>query len=83
MNLWEALQKANQSKRKVFLSYYHHDDEYYRKRFEQLFGHLFINKSVQAGDINTDSSADYIKQLIQKDYISDASVLVVLIGPKT
>jgi hypothetical protein len=70
-------------KHKVFVSYYHQDDEYYRIQFEQLFGHLFINKSVKPGDIDTDISTDYIKKLIQDNHISDASVLAVLVGPKT
>ena len=68
---------------KVFLSYYHKDDAEYRKRFKSLFGHLFEDKSVEPGDINTDVSDEYIKRLIQEDYITDASVLVVLIGAKT
>jgi hypothetical protein len=68
---------------KVFVSYYHKDDEYYRNRFEELFGHLFINKSVEPGDIDTDLSTEYIKRLIQQNYITDTSVLVVLVGPKT
>jgi hypothetical protein len=38
---------------------------------------------VRSGDISTDVSADYIKRLIQEDYISDSSVLLVLIGPNT
>lgn len=70
-------------KHKVFVSYYHKDDEKYRNRFEKLFGDLFISKSVEPGDIDTDVSADYIKRLIQKDYISDASVIIVLVGAKT
>jgi len=68
---------------KVFVSYYHKDDEYYKDRFEELFGHLFINKSVEPGEIDTDDSTDYIKRLIQEDYLSDTSVLVVLVGQKT
>jgi hypothetical protein len=35
------------------------------------------------GDINTDVSTEYIKQLIQKGFLSDTTVLVVLIGNKT
>lgn len=70
-------------KHKLFISYYHKDDEYYRNKFEELFGDLFINKSVHSGDINTDSSTEYIKRLIRENYISDSSVIVVLIGPKT
>lgn len=68
---------------KVFLSYYHRDDQYYKNLFENKYKHLFINKSVGLGDISTDVSTEYIKRLIQQDYISDSSVLVVLIGPNT
>ena len=71
------------TRHKVFIIYYHKDDQYYRNRFEDLFGHLFINKSVKPGDIDTDDSAEYIKRLIQQNYIEDISVLVVLVGPKT
>ncbi|MFH0776460.1 MAG: TIR domain-containing protein [Patescibacteria group bacterium] len=71
-------------KHKVFLSYYHNDDQWYKDRIEDLFGHLFINKSVQDGDIDTDVSTEYIKQLIQSDdYLANASVLIVLCGPNT
>ena len=70
-------------RRKVFISYYHKDDQGYRDHLEKFFGHLFISKSVQPGDINTDVSTEYIKRLIQGDYISDASVVLVLLSPKT
>lgn len=68
---------------KVFVSYYHKDDQAYRDAFERAFGHLFISKSVQPGDIVTDVSTEYIKRLIQEEYISDASVVIVLVGAKT
>ena len=71
------------TRHKVFISYYHKDDQPYKDAFEKAFSHFFINKSVQDGDINTDVSTEYIKQLIQKDFITDASVLVVLFGPNT
>lgn len=71
------------TRHKVFISYYHNDDQYYRNRFEQLFGHLFISKSVNPGDIETDLSTEYIKRLIQQGYISDTSVIIVLVGQKT
>lgn len=71
------------TKHKLFISYYHKDDEYYRDRFEELFGDLFINKSVQYGDIDSDLSTDYIKRLIRENYISDTSVVVVLVGKNT
>ena len=73
------------TRHKVFISYYHKDDEkyMYREKFEESFGHIFINKSVEEGDIAPDNSDGYIKRLIQQNYITDTSVLVVLIGPKT
>lgn len=71
------------TRRKTFISYYHRDDEQYRIRFETAFSDLIIPKSVHAGDINTDNSAEYIKQLIQNDYLADTTVLVVLVGRKT
>lgn len=72
----------NGTRRKLFISYYN-EDQYYRDRFEKLFGHLFVNKSVKPGDIGTDLSTEYVKRLIQRDYITDTSVVVVLVGPNT
>jgi len=71
------------TKRKTFVSYYHSDDQNYREKFENLFGDLVISKSVEDEDIDSDNSDGYIKQLIQKGYLSDTTILVVLIGPKT
>lgn len=71
------------SKHKVFLSYYHQDDEPYRDAFEQKFGGLFIAKSVHPGDIDSDLGDEYIKRLIQEGYISDSSIVLVLVGAKT
>lgn len=71
------------TKHKVFISYYHKDDEEYRNQFEDLFGDIFINKSVKEGDINSELSDEYIKRLIREEYISDSSVVVVLVGPHT
>ncbi len=67
---------------KVFLCFHHHD-EYYKGRFEKLFGNIFINRSVMPNEINTDVSAEYIKRLIREDYITYSSVMVVLIGQRT
>lgn len=73
----------NITKRKTFLSYYHKDDQAYKQYFENLFGDLIVNKSVQEGDIKSDNSDDYIKKLIQDGYLSDTTVLVVLLGKNT
>jgi len=68
---------------KVFISYYHEEDQRYKNYIDTHLSAGIINKSVQSGDINTDNSDEYIKRLIREDYISDASVVIVLIGPKT
>lgn len=77
------LKNSDSDKHKVFISYYHKDDQFYRDKFEELFGNIFINKSVEDGDIDDDNSDEYIKRLIQDEYISDCSVVVVLCGPNT
>ena len=74
---------GTETKHKVFISYHHKNDSYYKERFEELFKDTFILKSVNDGDIDSDNSDDYIKKLIQKDYLSDSSVLVVLVGSAT
>lgn len=75
--------KAQGVKHKVFLSYYHRDDQSYRDAFEKKFADVYITKTVQPGEIRSDNQAEYIKRLIQDGYIEDASIIVVLVGPKT
>lgn len=79
---WYLVPK-NSIRRKTFVSYYHEDDQDYRTKFENLFGDLIVSKSVEDGEIDSDNSDGYIKQLIQKDFLKDTTVLVVLIGNKT
>lgn len=80
---WQFKLPLNDTKRKTFVSYYHRDNKVDRTKFENLFGDLIVSKSVEDGDIDSDNSDEYIKQLIQKEYLFDTTVLVVLIGPKT
>ena len=68
---------------KNFISYYHKEDEVYRTYFETAFKDAFINKSVQPGEIDPDNSSEYVKRLILEDYITDASVVTVLVGANT
>jgi len=70
-------------KRKCFISYYYGDDKEYKKQFYNLTSDLFTHKSVEEGDIDSENSADYVKQLINQNYLDDVTVLIVLIGPKT
>ena len=63
---WAFKLPKNITKRKTFVSYYHNDDQHFRERFENIFADLIVSKSVEEGDIDSDNSDDYIKQLIQK-----------------
>lgn len=80
---WYKALPQNLITHKTFVSYYHKDDESYRKKFDNLFDDLVLSKSVELGDIDSDNSADYVKQLINGEYLNDTTVLVVLIGANT
>lgn len=43
---------------KVFVSYHHQNDWYYRDEFETIFSNVIISKSVQDGDIDPNLSDD-------------------------
>jgi hypothetical protein len=72
-----------ETKHSVFISYYHNKDEYWRQYFEQIFGNLFINKSIKIGDIDKKLNAQIVREYIYTNYIAGVSVLVVLVGEKT
>lgn len=61
------------NKHKVFISYFHEDDQWYKENLEENHAYSMISKSVGDGEINSDIADDYIQRLIQKDYISDTS----------
>ena len=68
---------------KVFISFYHKDDQAYKEYIDKYLSGNIINKSVVDGEYSTDNSDEYIKRLIREDKISDSSVVVVLVGPNT
>ncbi|MDN3657831.1 TIR domain-containing protein [Ferruginibacter paludis] len=80
---WDFKLPQALTRRKTFLSYYHHDDQAFRESFQKITTDLITSISVENNDIDSDNSDEYIKQLIQKDYICDITVLIVLVGPKT
>lgn len=71
------------TKRNVFISYYHLEDENYRNAFENMFGDLFINQSVKKDEIDSENGDEYISHLIHDGCLKDTTVLVVLVGPNT
>lgn len=73
----------NKTKHKVFISFYHQDDQYYKNYIDKYLSENIINKSVMPGEYDSDNSDEYIKRLIREDKVSDSSVVVVLVGPNT
>ena len=70
-------------KHKVFVSY-HHDDQRYKDHFVRMMEHHFVDKSIEDGDINDDClKTETVRQKIRDEFIQDATVTVVLIGPCT
>lgn len=70
-------------KHKVFISYYHHDDQKYKKFIDKYLSRNIINKSVLVGEYDSDNSDEYIKRLIREEKVSDSTVVVVLVGPNS
>ena len=73
---------ATTEKHKIFVSF-HNADLQHRQAFDQQFGEHFISMSVDFGDIEPESSDDYIKRLIQEEHIVGSSVLFALYGAET
>jgi hypothetical protein len=70
---------------KVFISYYHNDDQYYKNellRQNELSGdYAFVDWSVHENEIDyTDLTSERIRQIIRDYYIKDATVLLLLFG---
>lgn len=80
---------SSRVRHKVFLSY-HHDDQYELNKFIRKFDHerdVFIARAVgshETTDRLIDSNKpDYVMRRIRQDVLSDSTVTVVFIGPKT
>lgn len=70
-------------KHKVFISFYHKDDEWYKEYIDNYLSDNIINKSVMDGEYDPENSDAYVKRLIREEKISGTSVVVVLVGPNT
>lgn len=73
----------NIPRHKVFISF-HHEDSYFRDRFAKVMDGDIVDKSVRDGDIDGNNmNVMAIRQKIRDNFIRDATVTVVLIGPRT
>lgn len=60
------------TKHKVFISFYHKDDQKYKEYIDKYLSGNIINKSVSDGEYDSDNCDEYIKRLIREDKVSDA-----------
>ena len=68
---------------KVFVSF-HHEDQCDKDLFATMMEDDIVDKSVEDGDIDDDnSSTETIRRKIRDEFIRDATVTVVLVGPCT
>ena len=74
------------NRHKVFISYYHDDDQFYKNEIEKWneIHNLFDDYSVNEGDIDdTYLTDEAIRVKIRDEYIKDATVLILLCGRNT
>lgn len=71
----------NIPKHKVFISYHHAKDQAYKEALVQ--SDIFIDASVDTGDIDDNLSDQAIRQKIRDEYLRDSSVTIVLVGTET
>ncbi|MCY4000028.1 MAG: TIR domain-containing protein [Bacteroidetes bacterium] len=70
---------------KVFISYHHDQDQHYKNYLVNIAHvfRLFIDRSVNTGDINGSLSDERIRQIIRDEYLRDSTVTIVLVGQQT
>jgi len=73
-------------KHKIFISYYHANDQYYKEELERIYCELMdycISRSVGDGDIDDNLSDERIREIIRDKYLKNSTVTVVLVGKET
>lgn len=82
MNQYFGSQK---SKHKVFISYHHENDQYYKERLLEFneYYQIFIDGSVDTGGISDDLDDKAIREKIRDEYLRDSTVTILLVGLET
>ena len=74
---------ANVPRHKVFISF-HEEDLAYKEDFVRRMKKRIVDRSVDTGNIDdTGLKTTTVRQKIRDEYIRDATVTIVLIGPRT
>ena len=70
---------------RVFISYHHKNDQYYKEELLRLNKEceIFIDASVDTGDIDESLSDEAIRQKIRDEYLRNSTVTIVLVGIET
>ena len=70
---------------KVFISYHHQNDQSYKNLLieRNRIDPIFIDRSVNTGDISDFLEDQAIRQKIRDDYLRDSTVTIVLVGTQT
>ncbi len=70
---------------KVFISYHHENDQYYKDKLivMNMFNQIFIDVSVNTGDISDQLDDHSIREKIRDEYLRDSTVTIVLVGTET
>ena len=70
---------------KVFITYHHYNDQVYKDELLAMNRRhgIFIDKSVDTGDISDDLDDQTIRRTIRDDYLQDSTVTILLVGTAT
>ena len=70
---------------KVFISYHHTNDQHYKDCLVAMGEEerIFIDRSVNTGDIPDHWETETIRRVIRDDYLSDSTVTILLCGKET
>ena len=70
---------------KVFISYHHYNDQWYKEELVRTGYNynIFIDKSVDTGDVSDDLTDEQIRVKIRDDYLRDSTVTILLVGKET
>lgn len=70
---------------KVFITYHHDNDQYHKESLLRMNEQhrIFLDKSVDTGDISDDLNDQTIRRIIRDDYLRDSTVTILLVGTET
>lgn len=72
-------------KHRVFVSYHHKNDQAYKEYLINWTeeNNIFVDWSVDTGDISDDLSDEQIREKIRDEYLRDCRVTILLVGTET